>query len=143
MTHPLLIGFPVIVEADVSWGEMDSFRHLNNVVFFRYFENARIEYMRRIGWFDLMDTTGLGPIVHSTQARFRKPVKYPDRLLIAARVITLEADRVTFEHRMVSTTWNDLAADGQAVVVCYDYQANKKAALPNLLRERIDGLEKS
>jgi acyl-CoA thioester hydrolase len=143
MTHPQLAGFPVRVEFDVPWGDMDSFRHVNNVVFFRYFENARIEYLRRIGWFDLMTATGLGPIVHSTQARFRKPLKYPDRVVAAARVITLEADRMTFEHRLVSGRLDDMAADGQAVVVCYDYRADRKAALPNELREAIDRLEKT
>ena len=142
MAHPKLAGFPVVVEADVAWGEMDSFRHLNNVVFFRHFENARIEYLWRIGWFALMDATGLGPIVHSANARFRRPLKYPDRIFIGARVITIEADRVTFEHRTVSAAWDDIAAEGNAVVVCYDYRANKKAALPHALREAIDTLEK-
>lgn len=143
MAHPKLDGFPVVIEADVAWREMDSFQHVNNVVFFHYFENSRIEYMRRVGWFAQMDATGLGPIVHSTQARFRKPLTYPDRIHIGARIITLEADRVTFEHRLVSGNWDDVAAEGQAVVVNYYYRGNKKAALPFELRERIDQLERS
>ncbi len=141
MTHPLLAGFPVVVAADAAWGDMDSFRHLNNVVYFRHFENARVEYLRRVGWFDLMDTAGVGPIVASTHARFRRPVKWPDTLLIGARVITIEPDRVTLEHRIVSTVLNELATEGQAVVVCYDYKQGKKTALPFELRARIDQLE--
>ena len=35
---------------DVAWGDMDSYAHVNNVVYFRYFENARIAYLDRIGW---------------------------------------------------------------------------------------------
>ena len=143
MTHARLAGFPVVVSADVSWGEMDSFRHLNNVVYFRHFENARVEYLWAVGWFAMMDTVGIGPIVSSTQARFRRPVKYPDKLLIGARVITIEPDRVTFEHRIVSTAWDDVACEGQAVVVCYDYHQGKKTPLPAELRERIDALERS
>lgn len=142
MTHPKLSGFPVVLESDVAWGQMDSFRHVNNVVFFHYFENSRIEYMRRIGWFELMDRTGVGPIVHSTHARFRRPLKYPDRIRVGARIISLEADRVTFEHRLLSDCWDDVAAEGQAVVVCYDYHKNGKTALPHELRERIDVLER-
>lgn len=141
MTHAQLAGFPVVIEADAAWGEMDSFRHLNNVVYFRHFENARVEYLRRVGWFDLMDSAGVGPIVSSTQARFRRAVKWPDRLLVGARVITIEPDRVTFEHRIVSTALDDLATEGQAVVVCYDYRQGKKTALPFELREKIDQLE--
>jgi len=141
MTHPKLEGFPVVVEADLAWGEMDAFGHLNNVLFFRYFENARIRYMDEIGWFELHRTAGIGPIVASTQCRFRRPVHYPDRLLIGARIITIEPDRATFEHRMISRRWDDLAAEGQAVIVNYDYAAAQKAMLTHELRSAIDRLE--
>jgi acyl-CoA thioester hydrolase len=141
MTHPDLTGFPVVVELDVAWGDMDSFGHVNNVVFFRYFEAARIEYLARVGWFELMQATGIGPIVHSTQCRFRKPLAYPDRVAVGARAVAREPDRITLEHRLVSRRWDGPAADGQVVVVCFDYRAGKKAPLPEDLWERIDRLE--
>jgi acyl-CoA thioesterase FadM len=68
-------------------------------------------------------------------------VSYPDRLAVGARVVTLEADRVTFEHRIVSRRWDDLACEGEAVVVCYDYRRRCKTPLPAVLREHIDRLE--
>jgi acyl-CoA thioester hydrolase len=142
MTPPHLAGFPVIVSATAAWGHMDSFAHLNNVVYFHHFENARVEYLRAVGWFDLKDTAGIGPIVASTQARFRKPVKWPDTLHIGARIITIETDRVTFEHRLVSEAWGEVACEGTAVVVCYDYRQAKKVPLPTELRERIDRIER-
>ena len=142
MPTPGLEGFPIIVSIDVAWGDMDSFAHVNNVVYFRYFEHARVEYVTRVGWFDLMKATGLGPIVASTQARYRKPLTYPDRIEVGARIITMEADRVTFEHRLVSPRWpGEIAAEGQAVVVSFDYRQGKKAPLLEELRQRIDRLE--
>jgi acyl-CoA thioester hydrolase len=39
----------VVTKLDVVWGEMDSYAHVNNVVYFRYFENARIAYLDRVG----------------------------------------------------------------------------------------------
>ena len=77
MSDALLPGFPVVVEQAVVWGDMDSYRHVNNVVYFRYFENARLEYFRRLDWFALEEQTGVGPILAATQARFRKPLTYP------------------------------------------------------------------
>lgn len=142
MTHPQLVGFPVVLELDVAWGEMDSFAHVNNVVYFRYFENARVAYLTRVGWFDLM-REGIGPIVKSADAVFRKPVKYPDRLTVGARITDIGADRVTFEHRAVSAAWGDVAAEGEAVVVCYDYRGNRKAPLPEQLVAAIRALEQS
>src|SRR5262249_3949710 len=79
-------------------GDMASVAHGNNVVYFRYFEHARIEYFRRIGWWDYMTETGVGPIVASTQARFRRPVAYPDTLIAGAKVLAIAIDRITFRH---------------------------------------------
>src|SRR5256885_557267 len=52
-----LAQFKVVIDQPVAWGDMDSFGHVNNVVYFRYFENARVEYFRRIGWWDSMAAT--------------------------------------------------------------------------------------
>src|SRR5438128_12682190 len=98
----LLVGFPVIVELPVVWGEMDSYRHVNNVVYFRYFENARLEYFRRLDWFEYEKETGIGPILAATQARFRKALTYPDTILITAKIAEMSVDRFTIEHRVVS-----------------------------------------
>lgn len=141
MTHTKLAGFPVVIELDLGWNDMDAFEHVNNVAYFRYFENARVDYMARIGWFALKVRDGVGPIVASTQARFRKPLAYPDRVWIGARVIAVGEDRVTFEHKLVSRKWDDVAAEGQAVVVCFDYRNGTKAPLTAALRERIEVME--
>ncbi len=141
MTFPHLAEFPVVVVEDVSWGDMDSFQHVSNTVYFEYFQNARIEYMTRLGWFVLMKRDNLGPIVASTQARFRRPVYYPDRLHIGARVIAVGEDRVTFQHRVVSERWADVAAEGECVIVSMDYGAQKKTALPPSVRDGIAALE--
>jgi acyl-CoA thioester hydrolase len=141
MTQPDLTLFPIVIELDVAWGEMDSYAHVNNVVYFRYFENARIVYLDRIGWMASMLQSGLGPIVASTQARFRRPISYPDRLLVGARIADIQSDRVTFEYRLISTKLNAVAAEGQAVVVSYDYRANAKAPIPGPIRKAIEDLE--
>jgi acyl-CoA thioester hydrolase len=142
MTHSELALFPVVVELDVAWGEMDAFAHVNNVVYFRYFENARIPYLDRIGWMRSMTETGLGPILASTSARFRRPVSYPDRLLVGARVSDIQSDRVTFEYRLVSTKLGVVAAEGQAVVVSYDYRGARKVPVPDAIRAAIEELER-
>src|SRR5207249_9943055 len=85
----LLAGFPVVIELPVVWGEMDSYRHVNNVVYFRYFESARLEYFRQLGWLEYENETGIGPILAATQARFRKPLTYPDTVSVTARIADL------------------------------------------------------
>ncbi len=137
MEHPELAGLPVVVPVDVEWTDMDAFAHVNNAVYFRYFERARVTLLERIGWFDSLRGGGPGPIVHSTNCRYRKALTYPDRLLVGARVADVQADRITVEHRIVSTKLDALAAEGTAVMVSFDYKAQAKAALPDEVGRRI------
>ena len=141
MTPDPLAGVPVVIDQVVDWGDMDAFGHVNNVVYFRYFENARVEYFRRIGWWEYLAETGIGPIVGSTQARFRRPVKYPDTLRAGAKVVSWGTDRFTIRHVLVSRTTGELVTEGDAVVVCIDYRANAKVPVPDELRRRIEELE--
>ncbi len=143
MADDLLAGFPVIVEQRVVWGEMDAYQHVNNVVYFRYFENARLEYFRRLDWFEFEDRTGIGPILAATTARFRRPLTYPDTIRIGARVTAMEKDRFTLEHRIVSAALNDVATEGQGTIVTFHYARGEKVPIPDELRRRIEELEAS
>ena len=141
MDQSLVAGYPVVVTFPVAWGEMDSFCHVNNTVYFRYFENARLEYFRRMGWFEYQKETDIGPILHSTQARFRKPLTYPDTVSAAVRIASIAEDRFTMEYRVVSHQLNAVAADGQGIIVAYHYREGKKVPIPDELRRRIAELE--
>jgi acyl-CoA thioester hydrolase len=137
----LLAGFPVIVEQAVIWGDMDSYQHVNNVVYFRYFENARLEYFRRLDWFAFEKETGIGPILQATQARFRRALTYPDTIAIGARVLSMEEDRFTLEHLIVSHAQGLVVTEGQGTVVTYHYSQEKKVPVPEELKRRIAALE--
>jgi acyl-CoA thioester hydrolase len=142
MVEPLLAGFPVVLEMAVAWGDMDAYRHVNNVVYFRYFENARLEYFRRLGWVEFKLDDPIGPIIAATDARFRKPLTYPDTIMVGARIATLGEDRFVMEHRIVSKGLGAITTDGHAHVVTLDYRTGKKVRLPDDLRQRIESLER-
>lgn len=125
-----LQGYPVVVELEVAWGEMDFFRHVNNTVFFRYFESARIAYLERIGFAAVLEESGVGPILASTHCRFRVPLTYPDSILVGARATEVLVDRFTMEYRLVSRKLGAIAAEGGGVLVAYDYRAGSKIHLP-------------
>lgn len=137
----LLSGFPVVIEQAVAWGDMDSYRHVNNVVYFRYFENARLEYIRQLDWFEYERQTGIGPILAAIQARFRKPLTYPDTIWITARVSAVGEDRFTVEHRVISQRLGAVTTEGQGTVVAFRYSDGCKVAIPDELRRRIAALE--
>ncbi|MCX7699356.1 MAG: acyl-CoA thioesterase [Gemmataceae bacterium] len=141
MDRTLLSGWPVVIEQPIAWGDMDSYGHVNNVMYFRYFENARLEYFRRLGWAVAVRPSGIGPIVHSTQCRFRRPLDWPDRIAVGARVRDMSDDRFTLEHQLISEKLGAVAAEGWSIIVTYDYAAGTKAAIPDELRRRIVELE--
>ena len=45
----LLPDYPVVIALPVQWGDQDLNAHVNNVVFFRWLESARVEYLNRLG----------------------------------------------------------------------------------------------
>lgn len=141
----MLDGYATVIEVPVAWGEMDAFGHVNNVVYFRYFESARIAYLRAIG-FTGSDEHGravpdVGPILHSTHCRFRRPLTFPDTLHAGARSVDVGADRFTMEYAIASEQFGEIAADGGGIVVAYDYREKRRTDLPGPVRERIRQLD--
>lgn len=132
---PALEGFNIVLDIAIAWGDMDAFGHVNNTMFFRYFESARIAYLDRIGFRSTDDD--VGPILASTQCRFRAPLTYPDTIRVGARVVSVANDRFTHEYKLVSLTSGVVAAEGTGVVVAYNYRKNEKAALPDEVKQRI------
>ncbi len=124
-----LHDFPIQVRIPVAWGEMDSFGHLNNIYYFRYFETTRIHFFQEIGLLQYKRERGIGPILAETSCRFRKPVFYPDTLTIGARVKSIGKTSFIMEFRVMSDAAG-LAAAGEARMVLYDYNASKKTDIP-------------
>ena len=137
----MLDDFPVVIDVPVAWGEMDAFGHVNNLVYFRYFESARIAYFERIGFMEVLKERGIGPILASTRCRFRKPLTYPDQIHVGAKAVDVTNDRFTMLYAVESESLGAIAADGEGLIVAYDYNALAKATLPSTIRQRIDELE--
>jgi len=142
MTDPLN-DFPVVIQLPVVWGEMDAYGHVNNIVFFRYFETARMAYFESIRFGEPSKPSDVGPILASTSCRFRRPLRYPDTIHVGARVTEIGEDRFTMEYGIYSEAHDDIAAQGEGVIVSYDYAAQRKASLPDAVRQRIEEMEPS
>ena len=136
-----LESYPLVIEAPVAWGEMDSMGHVNNIVYFRYFESARIAYFERVGFMTHMSETGVGPILASTQCRFRLPLSYPDTVFVGAKAEQITDDRFLMKYLAVSHRHARPAAEGEGLIVSFDYRAQRKAPLPAEVRARIEELE--
>ena len=141
--HSLLAGFPVILELPVQWGEMDAYGHVNNTVFFRYFESARMAFLQQCGFAESHERDRIGAILHSTTARFRQPLFFPDTVQIGASATDVKEDRFTMTYTVVSLTRSVVIAEGNGIIVSFDYAAGQKTGLPPAVRRAIASIVSS
>lgn len=137
----LLAPYPVVIEFPVHWGDMDAFRHVNNIHYLKYWESARIRYFETIGIFEELEQSNIGPILASQNCIYRFPLTYPDTVSVGCRVVELQADRFLMNYIIVSHTAEKVAARGEGMIVSYDYTALQKAPLPVAVRKAIEQLE--
>ncbi len=136
-----LAGYPVIITLPVLWGDQDAFQHVNNTVYLRWFESARIVYGERVGLTALMQSTNIGPILASITCHYRRPITYPDVVLIGARIARIGRTSLTMDHVLVSEAAAEVAADGTSTLVIYDYNLARPHPVPEAIRASIEALE--
>ena len=139
----LLDNYPVVIEFPIAWGEMDAMNHVNNIVYFRFFESARIAYFEKMDLMGYMTKTGIGPILATTSCKFKIPLSYPDKVLIGAKVVSIEEDRFVMHYLVVSAKHQKVAAEGDGVIVTFNYKEGKKVAVPDVVKQGILDIEKS
>ena len=130
------MDFPVRIEIPVAWGDMDAFGHVNNVVYLRWFESARIAWFERVGIPDRAGG-GIGPILASTHCQYVRPLAYPDTILAEATVTRLGRSSFDMAYRIVRKATGEVAAQGGGVLVMFDYASGKSAPIDAALRERM------
>lgn len=136
--------YPIQIEQDVAWGEQDSLGHVNNTVFFRYFENARVVHFRAIGVdFPEPGTASVGPILASTRCDFLRPLTFPDHIRVEVGVSRVGNSSFTHAYRIYSQKQAAYVAQGESVTVYFDYRAQRSTPLPEAIRKAIVNLEQA
>ncbi len=139
--HPLLEGYPLVTTIPVLWGDHDSFNHVNNVVYLRWAETARVEYLLRIGQMPDLPPSGMAPIVASLKCDYRRVVSYPDTVHVGTRVTRIGNSSFRMEHRIVSATLDEVAAEVDSTMVLLDYGSGTPVRVPDETRKLISELE--
>lgn len=136
-----LYDYPVVIEIPVPWGEMDSFKHVNNVHYFRYFESARTKYVEQLKILDFMNDYAKGPILSATSAKYLAPVTYPDTLSVGIRSIEAKAGKLIQQYAIWSHEQSRMVTQGESTMLFFDYKAGKRCDIPEELALRMTALE--
>ncbi|GAB00032.1 uncharacterized protein L969DRAFT_96643 [Mixia osmundae IAM 14324] len=134
-----------LYEQRIIWGDVDSFRHVNNVVYFKFVESARVHFFEtstrglspHIGK-DIIQGVNTGLILASTNGKFIRPCQFPDTLMVCHKVTHVARDRFTTRTGIYSLEQQKLVNIGDSTCVAYDYNALGKTDLPEEYRERLE-----
>ncbi len=129
---------PIEIEVPVAWGDMDALGHVNNTVYLRWFESARIAFFSALG----IDTRAqqVGPILARTSVDFRRPVVHPDTVRVSVRATKIGTTSLTMAYVVTSLAQGAVAAEGDSVIVLFDYAKGEKTPIPEDLRRAIERL---
>ncbi|MEI6112942.1 MAG: acyl-CoA thioesterase [Burkholderiales bacterium] len=125
----LEVGDTFESDMQMRWGEADSLNHMNNVVYFRYMEEGRIQSFAAAG---IESTDRCGPVVVHVSCDFFKQINYPSTVRVTHRVVRI--GRSSLEHEVdlavVEGDATDLRARGRSIMVWMDFELAKSAPWP-------------
>ncbi len=133
----ILKDFPIILEMPVRWGDMDARGHVNNTVYYRYFESSRIALFELLNVYKEPTTALIAPILSYQDCIYKAPLTYPDIIYVGAKIEGVEESKIIIHHSIMSKKLNRIAAKGGAHIVWYNYQEKKKAVIPTDLKQEI------
>lgn len=128
LTHEMLIP--------IRWGDMDAMGHVNNTVYFRYMEVARLAWLYQVG--GPPDPQGCGPVIVNAFCNFLRQLEFPGEVL--ARHYVTNPGRSSFDTYITLARADDpevIYAEGGSKTVWTDFKAQKSAPMPDWLRALV------
>ncbi|KAM4066183.1 thioesterase-like superfamily protein [Hirsutella rhossiliensis] len=135
----------------VVWGEMVSGqRHVNNVIYNRYAESARVNWLLRFAaaadpkhrqqWSELMTPKSVGLILRSIKTDYKLPITYPDSVTVLHKLAKkphYNSDAIFLEAVILSEQHRRPAARCFEDIAVYDYRAARRAPLQDFMVDRL------
>jgi acyl-CoA thioester hydrolase len=131
--------FRFSVSIPIRYADIDAQRHLNNVAYFTFMEQARVDYAREIGFRQEEQFDSIGMIVAEASCSYKASARLWETVTVWARVSHLGNKSFHFEYRL--ETKRGLIATGRSVQVCYDYSRQQSIPISDEWREAIIAYE--
>jgi acyl-CoA thioester hydrolase len=121
------------------WMDNDVYGHVNNVVYYSYFDTAVNEHLVRVGGLDIDKSPAIGMVVE-TRCRFHKALSFPDVVDAGLRVEILGNSSVTYEIGLFRHGDEEAAATGHFVHVWVDRATRRPTPVPTRIRTALSSL---
>ena len=119
----------------IDWSELDLFGHVNNLNYFKYAQAGRLSFFDHAGWSQNEKVTPIGPILARTECDFIVPLKFPGQVEVQTTVKEIGNTSFKLAHQIISA--NQLSAQVNDVIVCFDFVKQVKAEMPAWLRKTL------
>lgn len=124
--------FPVWLELPVRFRDLDPLNHVNNALFSTFYEEARIDFVRRVPSFSKQLDNGFSFVLVNINIDFVLPIKYPKKILIGTGIKKLGNTSITCFQAIFTKEEKKLVSVSEASGVWFDIKNQKPAKLPEI-----------
>lgn len=118
----------------LRWGDMDALGHVNNIMYFRFFETVRLAWYEQLGYSPLGEGDE-GLVIVDNHAEYLQPVVYPAQLHV--RMGGHSPGRSSFVSTYTITVGDALTTRGSARIVWVNNREMKSKPLPDVIKQLL------
>jgi len=131
--------FHAFREITTRWMDNDVYGHVNNVVYYSFFDTAVNQHLIEQGALDPERSPEIGLVVE-TRCRYFAPLSFPDRVTAGVRVARLGTTSIAYEIALFRDDETEAAAQGGFVHVYVDRETRRPTPVPERVRAAVAGL---
>ena len=128
--------YPHFLAITTRWMDNDVYAHVNNVVYYSYFDTVVNQYLLESGVLDILASPVVGLVVE-TQCNYFSPITFPDLVHAGLRVARIGGSSVRYEIGLFRNDAPTASAQGHFVHVYVDRATNRPTPLPANLRAAL------
>ena len=130
------VKFPFPLKQQVAWGEMDAFNHINNVIYFRYFETGRVEFFNKTNLWQSYIDENIRIVVGKLECNYVKEITHPAEIEIAVGIKKIGNSSLTVHHIVKQN--GEIAGHGEGIIVATNPQSGKSTPWTDTLRRAFE-----
>ena len=134
---PTRDDYPIFYPISTRWEDNDIYGHINNVVYYSYFDTAANRYLIEQGGLDINDGSVVGYVVNSG-CEYHAPLAHPDELEAGVRVDRLGTSSVQYGIAIFRKGASTAAANGHFVHVFVERAKDKSVPIPLNIRSALE-----
>ncbi len=127
-------------DVTTRWMDNDAYGHVNNVVYYSWFDTVVNQFLIRKGVLDIEHSQVIGLVIE-TQCNYFASVAFPQRITAGLRVAKLGNSSVRYEVAIFREDEERASAQGHFVHVYVDRDSRKPSTIPDAMRQLLQTIQ--